>query len=351
MTKTPDTTNTDQDDVVVSSRVRLARNLAGFPFVNRADPSQCREIVSMVKSLELAPEIGTTWIDMAEASATEQHVLLERHLVSRQFVAADGPRGVAITQDRTLSIMVNEEDHLRIQVLLPGSRLRNAWNQVNEVDRRLERTAELAIHPRWGYLTACPTNVGTAIRFSIMAHLPALRLTNEIERLRRAANSLNLAVRGFYGEGSESSGDFYQISNQLTLGLSEEDLLDTFVDTVVPKVVGYERLAREMLLERNRILLEDRVHRAFGILSAARLLSIEEGMKHLSRIRLGISLGILNDVSLDVVRRLFLEMQPAHLRVTHGTGASAEPVIEDLDDEWIRECRATLVRRTLCGAS
>ena len=339
-----ETPQTDQNDVVVSSRVRLARNLAGFPFVNRADPAQCREIVAMVKSMELAPGTETTWIDMTETSTTDRHVLLERHLVSRQFISADGPRGVAITRDRTLSIMVNEEDHLRIQVLLPGSQLRSAWNQVNEVDRQLERTAEIAVHPRWGYLTACPTNVGTAIRFSIMAHLPALRMTNEVERLRRAANNLHLAVRGFYGEGSESSGDFYQISNQLTLGLSEEELLTTFADTVVPKVVGYERLAREMLLERNRILLEDRVHRAVGILGSARLLSIAEAMKQLSRLRLGISLGIIDVISLEDVQRLFLEIQPAHLRVAFGAGAAAEPVAEDMDDEWIRECRATQVR-------
>ncbi len=348
MSQAFDPTQTDQSDVVVSSRVRLARNLVGFPFVNRADPEQCREIVTLVRSMELASGAETTWVDMTEANQTDRHILLERHLISQQFIAAEGPRGVAINRERTLSIMVNEEDHLRIQVLLPGSQLRNAWNQVNKVDHRLERSAELAVHPRWGYLTACPTNVGTAIRFSIMAHLPALRMTKEVERLRRAANTLHLAVRGFYGEGSESSGDFYQISNQLTLGLSEEDLLAKFADTVVPKVVNYERVAREMLLERNRILLEDRVHRAVGILTTARLLSIIEAMKQLSRVRLGISLGLVDVVSLQDVQNLFLEIQPAHLRVAFG--ANAEVQTEDMDDEWIRECRATHVRATLAKA-
>ena len=183
-----------ESDVVVSSRARLARNLAGFPFVNQASGDQCREILRLVKSLDLA-DSPMQWLDVVELEPPERELLVERHLVSRNFIEADTPRGVLIGDGERLSVMVNEEDHLRMQVLLPGCDLGEAWRKAAEVDRALERNVDLAVHPRWGYLTACPTNVGTAIRFSVMVHLPALRMTNEIERLRRAANALDLAVR------------------------------------------------------------------------------------------------------------------------------------------------------------
>lgn len=336
-------------DVIVSCRARLARNLAGFPFVNRASDGERREILRLIRSLDLA-ERPMQWLDMQDLEAGERQRLLERHLVSRPFIEADSPRGVAIGDGERLSVMVNEEDHLRMQVLLPGCELDEAWRQVSQVDRRLEQAVDLATHPRWGYLTACPTNVGTAVRFSVMAHLPGLRLTNEIERLRRAANALDLAVRGFYGEGSESTGDFYQVSNQVTLGISEADLLGHFVTVVVPKIVEYERMARRLMLERNRLLLEDRVHRALGALRSARLLSVDEAMKHLSRIRLGVSLGLLENISLGIVQRLFLEVQSGHLRQANNDLPSTTEVLNrEMDDEPLRQRRADVVRIALGG--
>lgn len=343
-------------DVVVSSRARLARNLTGLPFVNQASDPQRREILQLIRSLPFASERGEglVWIDLQQSTSEDRRLLFERHLVSRQFIDSVSPRAVAIADDEQLSVMVNEEDHLRMQVLLPGLELEEAWRRAVEFDRRLEKHADLAVHPRWGYLTACPTNVGTAIRFSVMLHLPGLRLTNELERLRRASNDLDLAVRGFYGEGSDSSGDFYQVSNQLTLGVSETDLLATFVGEVVPRIVAYERMARDILVERSATLLEDRVHRALGTLRSARLLGIEESMKHLSRVRLGIALGLLPDVPLGTVQRLFLEVQPAHLRRIRPDSiddTALEPVGEDrmLDDERTRRRRAALVRQELGG--
>lgn len=334
-------------DVIVSSRARLARNLVGFPFVNRASDSERREVLRLIRSLDLADR-PLQWLDMQELAAGERQVLLERHLVSRPFVESDSPRGVAIGDGERLSVMVNEEDHLRMQVLMPGCELDEAWKHVSMVDRRLERAADLAVHPRWGYLTACPTNVGTAVRFSVMAHLPGLRFTNEIERLRRAANALDLAVRGYYGEGSESSGEFYQVSNQVTLGVSESELLGHFVSVVVPKIVDYERMARRMMLERHRLRLEDRVHRALGLLRSARLLTVDEAMKHLSRLRLGVSLGLLEEVSMGVVQRLFLEIQSGHLRQAHpDLPAPSGTTPGEMNDEPLRACRADLVRRTL----
>ncbi|MEE2894967.1 MAG: protein arginine kinase [Planctomycetota bacterium] len=331
-------------DVVISSRVRLARNLAGFNFVNQSTDEESRELVRLVRSFDFSDSPGQ-WIDVDELAEPQRQLLVERHLVSRPFLESSTPRSVLIGQDERLSVMVNEEDHLRVQVILPGCGLESAWERATVIDERLERDVEFAVHPRWGYLTACPTNLGTAIRFSIMAHLPALRMTNELERLRRAANALDLAVRGFYGEGSESSGDFYQVSNQITLGVSESDLLGRFVGSVVPRIVEYERMARNMLLDRSRPQLEDRVHRSLGLLRSARLLGVDEAMKHLSRVRLGVALDLLDGVALEAVQRLFLEVQPGHL--TLDDRFPGESVPADELDETMKSVRATLVRTAL----
>jgi protein arginine kinase len=337
----------DDGDVIVSSRARLARNLTGFPFVNRATDDQQAEVVRLVRSIPLGQRDDWRWIDLASLDRQERRLLLERHLVSREFIEHDLPRAVGLGDGDRVSIMVNEEDHLRMQALVPGCDLPEAWRLVAALDGRLEQSAEIAVHPRWGYLTACPTNVGTAVRFSVMAHLPALRLTNEVERLKRAANVLDLAVRGFYGEGSESSGEFFQLSNQVTLGVSEPELLEHFSTVIVPRIVAYERMAREMLLDRNRLGLEDRVHRSLGLLRAARLLTVEEAMKNLSRLRLGVVTGILPEVGLPTIHRLFLNVQPAHLIRAHPDLESSASGLRETEDERIRERRAGIVRAAL----
>ena len=339
-------------DVIVSSRARLARNLVDFPFVNRASDEERNQILRFVRSLPLSADGDWRWIDLAGMSRHDRRLLLERHLVSREFIDEDLPRAVGIGHGERISVMVNEEDHLRLQALVPGCDLTEAWRLVADLDGRLERSAEVATHPRWGYLTACPTNVGTATRFSVMAHLPALRLTNEVERLKRAALALDLAVRGFYGEGSESTGEFFQLSNQVTLGMSEPDILERFATVVVPKIVAYERLAREMLLDRDRTALEDRVHRSLAILNAARLLSTDEAMKHLSRVRLGVVSGLLTEVGLPTIHRLFLEVQPAHLLRSHPDLVPASrPSSRDGEDLAMRERRSRLVREALASTS
>jgi protein arginine kinase len=331
-------------DVVVSSRVRLARNVAGFQFVRRSSDAQRREVVNVARSAitENNPSTGVTlWVDMQEASPRDRQLLVERHLVSKQFAEAEIPRAVAITRDERTSIMVNEEDHLRMQALLPGLRLADALQQASDVDDAIESRIDYAFDSRWGYLTACPTNVGCGIRLSVMLHMPALRITNEIEKVRRAASDLNLAVRGFYGEGSESAGDLYQISNQITLGLSEQDLLEQFERRIVPRIVDYERQARAVLIRRNPTLLDDRVHRALAVLCSARLLGVDEVMKLLSRVRLGIYADRLPGVEVGKVNGLFLQIQPAHLQLAVG---------RRLGTEQLREARADLVRRTLAVA-
>ncbi len=329
-----------ESDAVMSCRVRLARNIAGFPFVNKASENQRQEILGIARQViaESAPADDMSWVDLREASARDRQLLVERHLISRNLADADYARAVAVSGDESLSIMVNEEDHLRMQVLAGGCRFEALVERINRLDDAIESRLDYAFSPRWGYLTACPTNIGTGVRLSVMMHLPALKLTNEIERVRRAARDLHLAVRGYYGEGSESAGDFYQISNQVTLGRSEQDLLREFQQVIVPRVVEYERQARRVLVERNPTLLDDRIHRALGALRGARLLGAEEAMKLLSRVRLGVHLGRLGGVDIRAVNRLLLLVQTAHLQLHVG---------EDMDLDQRREARASLVRELL----
>jgi protein arginine kinase len=329
-----------ETDVVMSCRVRLARNIAGFPFVGRSNDTQRREVLSIARQVILTSELaeGMIWVDLAQSTSRDRQLLMERHLISRHLAEAAFPRAVAVSGDETLSIMINEEDHLRMQVLAPGLRLDDLLDRINEVDDEVESKLDYAFSGRWGYLTACPTNVGAGIRFSSMMHLPALKLTGEIERVRRAAKDLHLAVRGYYGEGSESAGDFYQISNQITLGPTEPELLVEFQQRILPRIIEYEKQARKMLVERNPTLLDDRIHRALGILEAARLLGAEEAMKLLSRVRLGIHLGRLPGLDINDINRLLLQVQTAHLQLHVGA---------DLNPDQRREARAKLVRETL----
>lgn len=330
-------------DVVMSCRARMARNVAGFPFVSRASASQQAELLALTRQVLLGANIadGMFWVDLHEATDRDRRLLVERHLISKQLAQADNQRGVAISGDESLSVMVNEEDHLRMQVLGPGLRLRDVFERTNAIDDAIEQHLDYAFSSRWGYLTACPTNVGCGVRFSVMMHLPALKITNQIERIRRAARDLHLAVRGYYGEGSDSAGDFYQVSNQVTLGRTEMEILEEFESLVLPRMIEYEQQARQILLRKDQARLDDRVYRALGILKAARLLGAEEAMKLLSRVRLGAHLERISVPDLSALNRLFLEVQPAHLQMR---------VDDRLSADQMREVRASLVRQTLEGA-
>src|SRR5256714_765605 len=280
-------------EIVISSRIRLARNIRGFPFLAKAPRNQRQALEHRLRdtilSAQIAPE--TLYVDMEQAPEVDRMLLVERHLISKPHAAAEGARGVAIGQDETVSIMVNEEDHLRIQVLRSGLQLEEAWEQINQIDDRLEAKLDWAFHPRFGYLTACPTNVGTGIRVSVMLHLPALKLTGEIEKVFRAAKDMRLAVRGLYGEGTEATGDFYQISNQTTLGKTEDDIISDFKHLVIPKIIDYEHHARKTLADERSVALDDKVCRALGVLRSARLLASEETLFLLSHLRMGVNLG------------------------------------------------------------
>jgi protein arginine kinase len=327
-------------DVVLSCRVRMARNIAGFPFVCRASDAQAQDVLNLTRPILLRPELaaGMIWVDLNKATLRDRRLLFERHLISKNLAEAENRRAVAVSGDESLSVMVNEEDHLRMQVLAPGFQLGDIFKRINAVDDAIESHLDYAFSPRWGFLTACPTNVGTGIRFSVMMHLPAMKMTNEIERVRRAARDLHLAVRGYHGEGSESAGDFYQISNQVTLGRSEDEILEEFQTLIVPRIIEYERQSRTALVERNSTLLDDRLHRAIGVLRSARLLGTEEAMKLLSRVRLGAHLGRLPGIKPETINELFLQVQAAHLKLQAGG---------ELSPDQLREARATLVRRRL----
>lgn len=327
-------------DVVVSSRIRLARNLAGFPFVARATEVQRREVVEMVRRAGAGctdlPALD--WLTMSQATAHRRQLLVERHLISKNFAGAEVAGAVALSHDERLSVMVNEEDHLRIQSLASGFDLRNAMTLAYRFDEALGRRIDYAFSPRWGHLTACPTNVGCGIRLSVMMHLPSLKLTGELERVKRAAKDLNLAVRGFYGEGTEAVGSYFQISNQVTLGVSEDDLLEEFADRVVPQIVTYEREARTMLMDRSRLVVEDKVWRAAATLRAARLLTGDEALRLLSSLRLGVSTGLVTGLSLDRLSALVVQSQPAHL-------LASEPAARD--EQSAKAIRANFLRQAL----
>ncbi len=343
-----------QQDVVLSSRVRLARNLAGIPFVNRASTSDLRLVVDSCKPVLLGAHLGTqtAWVDVEEANAMERALLLERNLISRMLARgkrADStnkdswPRGVAVgLPGEQVSVMVNEEDHIRLSVMRSGFALSDAWQQADAIDDALEAKIDFAFSPRLGYLTACPTNVGTGIRFSVMLHLPGLRMTGEISKVQRAAADMSLAVRGFYGEGSEATGDFYQLSNQTTLGRSEQQLLEEIETNIVPRVIEYEQLSREQLLAKRRWHLEDAIHRAYGVLEHARLLNTDEAIKLLSMLRLGVSVGLIDQVDIKTIHRLLLTIQPAHLQ---------RSVNQKIGQDRRKRERAKVVRECLADAS
>jgi protein arginine kinase len=304
-------------EIVISSRIRLARNVAGFPFLTRCSKSARKSLEEKIRDTILESKFSsskTFYVDLESAPDIDRQLLVERHLISRPHKDAQGARGVAIGENETLAIMVNEEDHLRIQVLRSGLQLEEAWEQINAVDDQLEASLDFAFSPRFGYLTACPTNVGTGIRVSVMLHLPALKLTSEIEKVFRAAKELRLAVRGLYGEGTEATGDFYQISNQSTLGKSEEEIIGDFKHVVIPKIIDYEHQARRALLSEQPLALDNKVWRALGLLRSARLIETEETLVALSHVRLGVNLKRVKDLDINKVNELFLLTQEAHLQ-------------------------------------
>jgi len=308
-----------ESDIVISSRIRLARNLAEFPFISRATQQDRTEIENTLRDrvLEVQESGELEYVNVNDLKVIDRQFLVERQLISREHAESEGARGVAIARNEQVSLMINEEDHLRIQVMHSGLDLQSAWEQIDQIDSLLAQTVNFAYHPKLGFLTACPTNVGTGLRVSVMLHLPALVITRQIDKVFRSLQKISLAVRGLYGEGSQAMGDFYQISNQITLGKKENDLVKQVGD-IVPKLIEYERKARDFLVRESHENLHDKVARAYGILRTAQTISSEETMHLLSSVRMGVNLGLIEDLQIPLLNELFIHTQPAHLQKLRG---------------------------------
>ena len=328
-----------ESDIVISTRIRLARNVAGYPFASRLTAAQQSELTELLRAHivddGIVPE--AQYFNLNIAQELERRLLVERHLISREHEEASGERGVAVQRSEAIAIMINEEDHLRIQVLRSGFELDEAWATINGIDTALAKRVAYAFSERLGFLTACPTNVGTGMRVSVMLHLPALEMTKQLEKVFHAVAKINLAVRGLYGEGTQAAGNFYQVSNQITLGKSEDGILHE-IRATIPQIIKNERKARDILIAQSRKQLEDRVWRAYAMLKAARIISSNETTALLSHLRLGVNLGIIGDVEMAAINQLFVKTLPAHLQILEG---------RELDPQARDVARASFIRRNL----
>lgn len=311
----------EYSDVVISSRVRIARNLIHHPFPILANMEQAQQVrqhlteVLSDKTLQALGPFEPLLLD--ELEEVDRQVLMEKHLISPNLLNDSKSGAVLLTEDESVSIMVNEEDHLRIQCLYPGFQLQEAWERATKIDDAFEDLVDFAFDDRRGYLTSCPTNVGTGLRVSVMLHLPALAIMNQVGRVLSAVSQVGLAVRGLYGEGSEAIGNIFQISNQITLGLPEEEIIDN-LHSVVLQMIEYEHHARSRLLSESKLRVTDRIMRSYGILSYATMMDSKEAFQRISDVRLGVDLGLIDKASVIQMNELTIMTQPGFLQKTFG---------------------------------
>lgn len=314
-------------DVVVSSRVRLARNLSEYPFPLKMNKEQAAKVLSKVKEVIMdssgAAAGNFIFTSMKDLTPVDRQLLVEKHMISPNFLEMQVDSAAVISKDEKISIMINEEDHLRIQCLYPGLQLETGWNLCEKLNTLLEEKIDFAFHKQYGYLTCCPTNLGTGIRASAMLHLPALTMTGYIGRVLEACGKLGVAVRGLYGENSEASGNMFQVSNQVTLGMTEQETI-TNITTITAQIMEQERTLRKELYQQNPYRFEDRVFRSLGTLSNARILSTEECLKLLSDVRLGAETGSIPELSLEQINEIMILIQPACLQKLVGKLLSPE---------------------------
>ncbi len=311
-------------DIVISSRIRLARNLEKFPFPHWANKKQGEEILKSIEGAISKIDYlkGVTIFKLADLDALDKQFLVERHLMSQEHAQKTDHKALAVDYEEVVSIMINEEEHLRAQVMQSGFNLFEAWNIINKIDDCLAKEINFAYLADWGYLTACPTNAGTGMRGSVMLHLPALVMTRAIDRVLAAIAKLSFTTRGLYGEGTQATGNFFQISNQVSLGHSEGEILEN-INGLIRQIVEQENQARQALLSRNKAALEDRIYRSFGILKSAHIISSQETIELLSLLRLGADLGMFKELDRRVINELFIITQPAHLQKIEGKKTSA----------------------------
>lgn len=314
-------------DIVFSSRVRLARNLRSQPFPMLATDSQAKEVIRLVTEVIGTPDFKSLGnyekLVLGDLTGLEKRVLVEKHLISPHLATESRNGAVILSENEAVSIMVNEEDHLRIQCLFPGFQLQEAYSMADKIDNVFEQHLDYAFDERRGYLTSCPTNVGTGIRASVMMHLPALVLTQQINRILNAISQIGLVVRGIYGEGSEAAGNLFQVSNQITLGHAEDEIIANLF-SVAKQIVEHERAARKTLLENNKLKFEDKLCRSYGILANARIIESKEAATRLSDLRLAIDMGLIQEISPKIINELMVLIQPGFLQLYSGQDLSAE---------------------------
>ena len=333
-----------ESDIVISTRVRLARDLNQLPFPHLTDEATGKQLMQKIRAALPENEEGIfrglELVSLSQLSPLDRTILVEKHLISPEHAESNSPyRGVAVNYDGSVAIMVNEEDHLRIQCLLSGLQVNQAYKYAQTVDDKLEESLDYAFDSRRGYLTACPTNVGTGMRTSVMLHLPATAMTNQINSLIQNVTQFGLTVRGMYGEGTEATGRFYQVSNQVTLGQTEEDIINNLW-TVVIQIVEQERYLRNGLLKEMKFQLEDRILRSYGLLTNARMITSNEALGLLSDVRMGMDLGIITWVNRQVLNELIVAIKPAHLQ--KAAGKEMDPIERDLK-------RAEIIKEKLTG--
>lgn len=302
-------------NIVISSRVRLARNIASVPFSHWANKQKKKDCLNSIKTaINTCPFLKkTSYIDIGSLNDLDKQFLVERHLMSREHASVPDTKALVFDDKEIMSIMINEEDHIRMQILQSGFNLTETWRITDEIDNDLSSKLNYAYSPKLGYLTACPTNVGTGMRASVMLHLPALVFTNQANRVLQTITKLGLTVRGFYGEGTEVQGNFFQISNQLTLGRSENEIIDG-LERVINQIVTREESARKTIFMRSKEKLIDRIWRSYGTLRSAHIITSNETIELLSAIRLGVDMDIIKDINIPTINELFILTQPAHLQ-------------------------------------
>lgn len=304
-----------ESGIVLSSRVRLARNLSDAPFTSRSSVEEQQSVLEQFR--QASRESGIlrrgALLQIDHLSMLDRAFLQERHLISPALMKMDMNSGLYLDEREMVSVMVNEEDHIRLQVMQSGLRIQSTWEIIDRIDDQLSDHLKFAFSEQYGYLTACPTNVGTGMRASVLIHLPALVLTKDIDQVIKGISQVGLAVRGFYGEGTDVLGNLFQVSNQATLGRTEEDIVDN-VQRFTNQIIDFERQARGTLLSEARHQIEDKIWRAYGLLQNARVLSSQELMSLISAVRLGVSLEIITTVSIATLNSLMILMQPAHLQ-------------------------------------
>src|SRR5436190_8753122 len=327
LTSPADTARRDgpYNKIVLSSRVRLARNVKGMPFPGWAKkPDRVKALEVVRPAVESLPQMADAFAEsMDNLTVLDKNILVERHLISREHAAKNAGSGLVLNREESLCVMINEEDHLRMQALRPGLQLKQAWHAIDQVDSKLEKKLTYAFASDLGYLTACPTNLGTGIRVSAMLHLPGLVLAEQINQIIQAVNKLGLAVRGLYGEGTEALGNVFQVSNQMTLGEAESDIVER-LSKVLNQIIEHEENARASQLEKKPKSIYNHIGRAYGVLANAHSITSKETMNLLSLMRLGVDLGLFSDLERSLVDELFVTTQPNHLQKRFSEKLSAE---------------------------